>query len=74
MSHLKAEALLREFHYDGIRIPDPGPELTVEKVRDLLAETRPNFPRSPRRRYPAPKRQAQSCATRSAGRSAPRAE
>jgi PRTRC genetic system protein C len=41
MSHLKAEALLREFHYNGIRIPDPGPELTVEQVRDLLT---PNYP------------------------------
>jgi hypothetical protein len=30
MATLKAEALLREFHYNGIRIPDPGPGLTVE--------------------------------------------
>ena len=36
MSYLKAEALLREFHYNGVRIPDPGPGLTVEQVRDLL--------------------------------------
>jgi hypothetical protein len=36
MSTLKAEALAREFHYNGVRIPDPGPELTVEQVRDLL--------------------------------------
>jgi PRTRC genetic system protein C len=36
MSNLKAEALLREFHYNGVRIPDPGPELTVEQVRDPL--------------------------------------
>jgi PRTRC genetic system protein C len=41
MSNLKAEALLREFHYKGIRIPDPGPDLTVEQVRDLLI---PNYP------------------------------
>jgi PRTRC genetic system protein C len=41
MSNLKAEALLREFHYNGVRIPDPGPELTVEQVRDLLT---PNYP------------------------------
>lgn len=41
MSTLKAEALLREFSYDGVRIPDPGPELTVEQVRDLLT---PNYP------------------------------
>lgn len=30
MSTLKAEALVREFSYNGIRIPDPGPDLTVE--------------------------------------------
>ena len=41
MSNLKAEALLREFFYNGVRIPDPGPELTVEQVRDLLT---PNYP------------------------------
>ena len=41
MNNLKAEALLREFHYNGVRIPDPGPELTVEQVRDLLT---PNYP------------------------------
>jgi PRTRC genetic system protein C len=41
MSNLKAEALLREFHYNGVRIPDPGPQLTVEQVRDLLT---PNYP------------------------------
>ena len=41
MSALKAEALVREFQYDGIRIPDPSPELTVEQVRDLLT---PNYP------------------------------
>ena len=41
MSSLKTEVLLREFHYNGVRIPDPGPELTVEQVRDLLT---PNYP------------------------------
>jgi PRTRC genetic system protein C len=41
MASLKAEALVREFHYNGIRIPDPGPELAVDQVRDLLT---PNYP------------------------------
>lgn len=41
MSNLKVDALLREFHSNGIRIPDPSPELTVEQVRDLLT---PNYP------------------------------
>lgn len=41
MSALKAEALAREFCYNGIRIPDPGPALTIDQVRDLLT---PNYP------------------------------
>jgi PRTRC genetic system protein C len=41
MGSLKAEVLVREFRYNGVRIPDPGPELTVDQVRDLLT---PNFP------------------------------
>ena len=41
MSNLRAERLVREFHYDGIRIPDPGPKLSVEQIRDLLT---PQFP------------------------------
>jgi PRTRC genetic system protein C len=41
MTSLKTETLLREFHYNGVRIPDPGPELTVEQVRELLT---PNYP------------------------------
>ena len=36
MSNLKVEALAREFHYNGIRIPDPGPDLSVEQIRDRL--------------------------------------
>jgi PRTRC genetic system protein C len=41
LTTLKAEALLREFQYNGVRIPDPGPDLTVDQVRDLLT---PNYP------------------------------
>jgi len=41
MSTLKAEALVREFYYNGLRIPDPGSELSVEQIRDLLT---PNYP------------------------------
>ena len=43
MSRLKAEAMLREFHYNGIRIPDPGPDLTVDQVRDLLTPMYPEI-------------------------------
>ncbi len=40
---LKTEVLLREFYYNGVRIPDPGPEMTVEQVRDLLTPTYPDM-------------------------------
>jgi PRTRC genetic system protein C len=43
MSSLKTQVLLREFYYSGVRIPDPGPELTVEQVRDLLTPTYPEI-------------------------------
>ena len=41
MPALKTEVLLREFYYNGIRIPDPVPHLSVDQVRDLLT---PRFP------------------------------
>ena len=41
MASLKAEVLLREFNYNGVRIPDPAPQMSVEQVRDLLT---PQFP------------------------------
>ena len=41
MSTLKAEALLREFNYNGVRIPDPAPQMSVEQVREMLS---PSFP------------------------------
>jgi PRTRC genetic system protein C len=43
MSNLKTEVLLREFQYNGVRIPDPGPELTVDQVRDLLTPAYPEI-------------------------------
>jgi len=41
MSKLQAQVLLREFNYNGVRIPDPAPQISVEQVRDLLT---PQFP------------------------------
>ena len=41
MSALKTAELHREFYYNGIRIPDPGPALSVDQVRDLLT---PQYP------------------------------
>lgn len=43
MSTLKTSVLLREFYYNGRRFPDPGPELSVEQVRDLLTPTEPEL-------------------------------
>ncbi|MGA2170721.1 MAG: PRTRC system protein C [Terracidiphilus sp.] len=43
MASLKAEVLLREFQYNGVRIPDPAPQMTVEQVRDLLTPTYPEI-------------------------------
>ena len=41
MAKLQAEVLLREFNYNGVRIPDPAPQMSVEQVRDLLTPTYP---------------------------------
>ena len=43
MSSLKVEALQREFFYNGTRIPDPAPNLSVEQVRDLLTPSWPEI-------------------------------
>ena len=41
MSKLQTQVLLREFNYNGVRIPDPAPQMSVKQVRDLLT---PQFP------------------------------
>jgi PRTRC genetic system protein C len=43
MSGLKVEALQREFFYNGTRIPDPAPNLSVEQLRELLTLTWPEI-------------------------------
>ena len=43
MASLKTEVLLREFNYNGVRIPDPAPQMTVDQVRDLLTPTYPEI-------------------------------
>ena len=40
---LKTQVLLREFYYNGVRIPDPSPSMTIEEVRDLLTPTYPEI-------------------------------
>lgn len=41
MSSLKTKELHWEVYFNGVRIPDPGPALSVDQVRDLLT---PNYP------------------------------
>jgi PRTRC genetic system protein C len=43
MASLKADVLLREFNYNGVRIPDPAPQMSVEQVRDLLTPSYPEI-------------------------------
>lgn len=43
MTKLKTEMLLREFYFNGVRIPDPAPSMSVEEVRDFLTPTYPEI-------------------------------
>ena len=43
MSSPKVDVLHREFFYNGTRIPDPAPSLTVEQVREILTPTYPEI-------------------------------
>ena len=43
MSSLKVETLHREFFYNGTRIPDPAPGMSVEQVRELLTPAHPEL-------------------------------
>jgi PRTRC genetic system protein C len=40
---LKTEVLLREFYFNGVRIPDPAPGMSVEEVREFLTPTYPEI-------------------------------
>jgi PRTRC genetic system protein C len=40
---LKVETLTREFAYNGVKLPDPNPELSVEEVRDMYVATYPEL-------------------------------
>lgn len=38
---LKVEKMKREFSFNGVRLPDPNPELSAEQVRDFYT---PQYP------------------------------
>lgn len=71
MASLKTTALLREFYYNGVRVPDPGPDLTVEQVRDLLT---PNYPEIAIATLTDRKTRVPLCVTPSRGQSAARGD
>jgi PRTRC genetic system protein C len=43
MATLTVTALPREFYFNGTRIPEPSPDLSVEQVRDVLTTTYPEI-------------------------------
>lgn len=40
---LKIQSLTRVFTYNGVQLPDPNPELSVEEVRDMYVATYPEL-------------------------------
>ena len=40
---MTVEKTVREFTYNGMRLPDPNPAMTVEQVQDLYAATYPEI-------------------------------
>jgi PRTRC genetic system protein C len=40
---MKVEPLVREFNYNGLRLPDPNPKFTVEEVRSVYAAAHPHI-------------------------------
>lgn len=40
---MKASVLPREFYYQGSRIPDPNPKMSVDEVRELLTPAYPEI-------------------------------
>jgi len=40
---MKVETLTREFHYNGLTLPDPGAQQTPEQVRDIYSAAYPEI-------------------------------
>ena len=43
ISTLKSSTLPREFAFNGSRIPDPDPRMSIDQVRDLLTPSYPEI-------------------------------
>lgn len=37
------ETMAREFRYDGVRLPDPNPKLSIEEIRSAFSATYPEI-------------------------------
>jgi len=40
---LQAQPIVREFVYNGAKLPDPSPTLSIERVREIHATTYPEI-------------------------------
>jgi PRTRC genetic system protein C len=40
---MKIVAMSRTFVFNGVKLPDPGPNLTVDEVRDMYVATYPDL-------------------------------
>jgi PRTRC genetic system protein C len=40
---MKVAVLDRVFTFNGVKLPDPGPDLSVEQVRDMYVATHPEL-------------------------------
>jgi PRTRC genetic system protein C len=40
---MKVETSARKFSFNGVRLPDPNPKLTVDEVRNLHATAHPDI-------------------------------
>ena len=40
---IQVKALERTFTYNGVRLPDPNPDFTVEQVRDMYVNAYPEL-------------------------------
>jgi len=40
---LKIETIQREFRYNGVKLPDPSPTLSIDAVREIFTTTHPEI-------------------------------
>jgi len=40
---MKIECVRREFSFNGVRLPDPNPSMTIDQVRDCYCQVYPEI-------------------------------